>query len=62
MRPGAKEREMKIKMAMLLKGVRLKDLAEAIGLSQPYTCQVIKGHEKSGKVTAQIMEYLGISE
>lgn len=62
MRPGAKEREMKIRMAMLLKGVRLKDLAKAIGISVSYTSLIIKGFEASGKYTHKIMEYLGIPE
>lgn len=60
-RPEVREREMKIRMAMLLKGVKMKDMAEDIGISLPYCSQVIKGYEKKGEYTKKILDYLGIN-
>jgi len=55
-----KEKMIKIKIALLLKGLKQKDIAEELGITSAAVSMLIKGKRKSKRFDEWVRKRLGI--
>ena len=53
---------LRARMIMLKENIKVKTIAEHLGVSSTYVCDIFKGTRESNKYRVKIAQFLGIKE